>query len=73
MVKKPPANARFMGSSPGLGRCPGEENGNLLQYSCLENFVARGAWWLQSMGLQRVRQDLQLNNNSNSEIGNTTT
>ena len=34
-----------MGSSPGLGRCPGEENGNLLQYSCLENSVDRGAWW----------------------------
>ena len=73
MVKKPPAKARFMGSSPGLGRCPGEENGNLLQYSCLENSVDRGAWWLQSMGLQRVRQDLQLNNNGNNEIGNTTT
>ena len=39
-VKNPPSNAedaRDMGSIPGLGRSPGEENGNLLQYSCLGN------------------------------------
>ena len=30
---------------PGLGRYPGEGNGNLLQHSCLENFMDRGAWW----------------------------
>ena len=38
MVKKPLANAgeaRDVDSIPGLGRSPGEENGNLLQYSCL--------------------------------------
>ena len=29
---------------PGLGRSPGEWNGNPLQYSCLENPVDRGAW-----------------------------
>ena len=29
---------------PGSGRCPGERNGNPLQYSCLENSVDRGAW-----------------------------
>ena len=28
----------------GLGRSPGEGNGNPLQYSCLENFMDRGAW-----------------------------
>ena len=33
------------GSIPGLGRSPGELNGNLLQYSCLENPMDRGAWW----------------------------
>ena len=32
------------GSIPGLGRSPGEGNGNLLQYSCLENPMDRGAW-----------------------------
>ena len=37
MVKNLPANAGDMGSIPGLERCPGEGNGNPLQYSCLEN------------------------------------
>ena len=58
VVKNPAANAgdeRDAGSNPGLGRSPGEGNGNLLQYSCLENLVDRGAW--QAMGLQRVGQD----------------
>ena len=32
-------------------------NGNPLQYSCLENSIGREAWWLQSIGLQRVRDD----------------
>ena len=32
------------GSIPGLGRSPGEGNGNPLQYSCLENSMDRGAW-----------------------------
>ena len=34
-----------MGSIPGLGRSPGGEHGNPLQYSCLENLIDRGAWW----------------------------
>ena len=38
------------------GRSPGERNGSLLQYSCLENSMDRGAW-LQSKGLQRVGND----------------
>ena len=40
MVKNPSASVgdlRDMGSIPGLGRSPGEGNGNPLQYSCLEN------------------------------------
>ena len=44
MVKNPPANARDLGSIPGLERSPEEGNGNPLQYSCLENPVDRGAW-----------------------------
>ena len=32
------------GSIPGLGRSPGEENGNPLQYTCLENSMDGGAW-----------------------------
>ena len=42
---------------PGLGRSPGEENGNPLQYSCLENPMNGGAGWLQSIGSQRVGHD----------------
>ena len=34
-----------LGSIPGLGRSPGEGNGNPLQYSCLGNSMDRGAWW----------------------------
>ena len=37
-------NAGDSGSIPGLGRSPGEENDNPLQYSCLENPMDRGAW-----------------------------
>ena len=36
-------NAGDPGSIPGLGRSPGEGNGNPLQYSCLENAMDRGA------------------------------
>ena len=44
MVKNPPDKARDVGSVPGSGRYPGEENGNSLQYSCLESSLDRGAW-----------------------------
>ena len=43
VVKNLPANAGDVGLIPGLGRSPGEENGNLLQYSCQGNPTARGA------------------------------
>ena len=46
-VKNPPANAgglRDASSFSGLGRSPGEGQGNPLQYSCLENPMDRGAW-----------------------------
>ena len=41
-----------LGLIPGSGRSPGERNGNPLQYSCLENSMGRGIWWLQFMGSQ---------------------
>ena len=44
MVKSPTANAGDVGSIPGLGRSLGEENGNPLQYSCLENSMDREDW-----------------------------
>ena len=47
VVKNLPASAGDTidtGSIPGSGRVPGGGNGNLLQYSCLENSMYRGAW-----------------------------
>ena len=47
VVKNLPANAgdlRDEGLTPELGRSHGEGNGHLLHYSCLENFMDRGAW-----------------------------
>ena len=37
-------NEGDLGSIPGSARCPGEVNGNPLQYSCLENLMDRGSW-----------------------------
>ena len=48
LVKNLPASAGDAGASgsiPGRERSPGTENGNPLQYSCLENSMDRGAWW----------------------------
>ena len=44
VVKNLPTNTGDTGSIPGLGRSPGEENGNPFWYSCLENPIDRGAW-----------------------------
>jgi len=43
-VKTSAWNAGDPGSIPDSGRSPGEENGNPLQYSCLENPMEGGAW-----------------------------
>ena len=45
MVKVSACDAEDPGLIPGLGRSPGEGNGNPLQYSCLENPMDRGTWW----------------------------
>ena len=42
--KESACNTGELGSIPGLGRCPGEVQGNPLQYSCLENPMDRGVW-----------------------------
>ena len=57
MIKNPPAKGD-MGSIPGLGNSSGEGNGNLLQYSCLENPMDRGA--LQAT-VHRVTKDSDMN------------
>ena len=58
VVKNLPANAGDpgdMGSIPGLGRSPGGGRGNPFQYSCLGNFMNRGAWSATVHGVIRVR------------------
>ena len=52
MVNNPFANAedlRNTGPIPGLGRSPGGESGDPLQYSCLESSMDRGAWWVHKV------------------------
>ena len=60
MVKNPPAStgdARHAGSVSESGRSPRVGNGNLLQYSCLENSMDRGACQSIVHGSQRVGHD----------------
>ena len=61
VVKNPPANAgdaRDAGSIPGSGRFPESGNGNLLQYSGLENHMDRGAWQATVHGVAKSRTQL---------------
>jgi len=56
VVKNPPANAGDAGDSvsiSGSGRSPGGGNGNPLQYSCLENPIDKGAWWVTVHGVTK--------------------
>ena len=52
MVKNLPA-MQETGFNPGSRRSPGEGNGNPLQYSCLENPMDRGAWWVAVHGVTK--------------------
>ena len=52
-VKTSACNAGDLGSIPGLGRSPGEGNGNPLQYSCLESPMAGGACWATVYGVTK--------------------
>ena len=56
-IKASARNAGELGSIPGLGRSPGEGNGNPLQYSCLENPMDGGAWWATVHGVAKVGHD----------------
>jgi len=55
--KESACSAGDPGLIPGSVRSPGEGNSYPFQYSCLENFMDREAWWLQFMGSQRVGHD----------------
>ena len=51
-------NAGYLGSTPGLGRSPGEGNGNPLHYFCLENPMDRGAWQATVHGVAKNQTQL---------------
>ena len=56
MVKNPPVNEGAIedtGLIPGSGRSPGGGNGSLLQYSCLENSMGKGAWQATGQGVSK--------------------
>ena len=57
-VKASTCNVGDLGSIPGSGRSPGEGNGNLLQSSCLENPMDRGAWWATVHGVAKSQTRL---------------
>ena len=58
-VKASASNVGDPGSIPGLGRSPGEGNGNPLQNFCLENPTDRGAWWAAVHGVTKSRTQLK--------------
>ena len=55
MSKEYICSAGNVSSSPGLGRCPGEGNGDLFQYFCLENPKDREAWGATVHGIAGSR------------------
>ena len=57
--KESACNAGDPGSIPESGRCPGEGNGNWLQYSCLENPMDREVWWAAVHGVAKSRTRLR--------------
>ena len=62
VVKNPSVNAGDVGSITGLGRSPGKENGNPLQYSCLGNPMDRGAWWAIVHGVAELDTTTEVTN-----------
>ena len=53
VVRNPPAKAGDSSLTAGSGRSPGGENGNPLQFPCLENPMDRGAWWATVCGVTK--------------------
>ena len=57
--KESSCNARDLGLIPGLGKSPGERNGNPLQYSCPKNSMNRGAWQGPVHGFTKSQMQLK--------------
>ena len=66
--KESACNAGDLGLIPGLGRSPGEGNGNPLQYSCLGNPMDRGAW---QPTVPRITKESNMTKQLIYTIGNT--
>jgi len=58
VIKNPPTDAGNPCSIPGLGRSPGEGNGNPLQYSFLGDGMDRGTWWATFHGVAKSQTGL---------------
>ena len=56
--KESACNAGDLVLVPVVGRSPGEGNGYPLQYSCLENSMDRGAWWVTVQGVAKSQTQL---------------
>ena len=56
LIKNLPASTGDSGSIPGSGRSPGEENGNLLQYSCLKKPMDKGTLWATVHGVTKSQK-----------------
>jgi len=70
VVKNPPASAGDEGSIPESERSPGEENGDPLPFSCLENPMDRGTWRAIAHEVTRESDTTeQLDNNSMLSFG----
>ena len=57
-VKNMPAFQETQVQSLGQGRSPGEGNGFLFQYSCMENSMDRGAWQATVLGVTKSQKQL---------------
>ena len=68
VVKTLPTNAGDTALIPGLGRSPGEGNGNSLQYSCLGNPTERGTWQATVRGVTKGSDSTQPLNNNKAEL-----
>ena len=68
--KESSCNVGDPGLVPGSGRSPGEDNGNPLQYYCLENSMDKGDWQATVHGLQRVAHDWETNTHTQTHMWN---
>ena len=59
MIKNLPPMQWHWDLIPGWGRSPAKGNGNPFQYSCLENFMDRGAWWATVHGVAKSQTRLK--------------